>query len=141
MLWRDKAIARLPPTKPLALARSKTRNGFHELDHHVALEDAAANANWDRRISAARMLRETVDAVNALNLDAPDEKVMAEIVEARDALDQALANLRGIAGRRGCTAKSSQRDELSQSAAPVALPSRSSGPGPRRTKRPGWTAS
>lgn len=63
--------------------------------HHDQLLDALIPDEWNRREHAAELLRETVDVVNALNLDVCDEDTIAEVVEARNALDQLLKKLRG----------------------------------------------
>lgn len=67
----------------------------HVWTYYQKLRDAVTQqGDWDRRAHAATMLREAVEAVNCLNLDRPDEETIKEIVEAREALDQALAHLR-----------------------------------------------
>lgn len=70
----------------------------HVKSHYEQLIEASAfdllGPQWDRRAHAATVLREAVEAVNCLNLDAPDEDTIEEIVQARNELDRALAGLR-----------------------------------------------
>lgn len=56
--------------------------------------------HWDKRSETADLLRETTEAVNALNLDAPESVTIQELVEARDAIDRALQHLRIRTARR-----------------------------------------
>ena len=67
----------------------------HVWAHYQKLRDTLSpQTEWDRRMCAATTLHEAVQAVNCLITDAPDEQTIIEIVEARDALDQALVQLR-----------------------------------------------
>jgi hypothetical protein len=68
----------------------------HVRRHYDALLDAQVpDEAWDRRQHAAELLRETVDAVNCLNLEADDDETISEIIQARDSLDRALAQIKG----------------------------------------------
>lgn len=62
--------------------------------HHQSLLDASLDPEtWDKRAHTATLLRETTEAVNALNLDASDETTLQELSEARSAIDQAIKQL------------------------------------------------
>lgn len=75
----------------------------HVRAHHDELVNAALDLDhWDKHKAAARTLRETVEAVNALNLNTADDETLQEFVEARDELDQVITTLRarrGLGGR------------------------------------------
>lgn len=74
----------------------------HVWGHYTKLRDALnPKTQWDKRAHAANTLREAVEAVNCLNLDVDDEQTIIEIVEARDALDKALVNLRAVRPQSG----------------------------------------
>jgi hypothetical protein len=64
--------------------------------HHDQLVESTEEwfAPWNRREHAATALRETVEAVNCLNLDVCDEETLAQLVEAADAIGVAISRLR-----------------------------------------------
>jgi hypothetical protein len=74
----------------------------HVRKHYEGLIETHAleSSIWNRRQDAAAALREAVEAVNCLNLDSASEETERELVEARDAFDRALVQLRGARLRK-----------------------------------------
>jgi hypothetical protein len=81
----------------------------HVKNHYERLVENALNSagNWNRREHAAKTLQEAVEAVNCLNLDAPNEVALRELLEARSEIDLAILKLMNrngsstTAGRNG----------------------------------------
>lgn len=94
----------------------------HVAGHHHHLIQASLNPeHWDKRAHTAELLRETVDAVNALNLDASDADTLQELREARIAIDLAIAQLQtrrfsgGVTGERSAASESVRSVERADS--------------------------
>lgn len=64
---------------------------YHDELIQASLDPAAY---WDRRQHAAETLREVVEAVNCLNLDASDETTLQELLEAKQSIEQAILRVR-----------------------------------------------
>lgn len=63
--------------------------------HYDELIGASMNPGyWDRRGHAAAALREVVEAVNCLNLDASDEDTLQELIEAQRTIEEAILRVR-----------------------------------------------
>ncbi len=87
----------------------------HVAAHHQSLLQASLDPeHWDKRADTADLLRETIDAVNALNLDAPDEETITELVEAKTAIDQVLTRIQK--SRRSSLGAGTGGQEQSESA-------------------------
>jgi hypothetical protein len=78
--------------------------------HHHLIQASLDPEHWDKRAHTAELLRETVDAVNALNLDASDADTLQELREARVAIDQAIEH---IQTRRFSNGAREERQEAS----------------------------
>jgi hypothetical protein len=75
----------------------------HVQNHHETLvENALLNStDWDPRLHAAATLQETVDAVKCLNLNAPDDETLKELLEAQLQIEVAIKVIRTRRPQRG----------------------------------------
>ena len=72
----------------------------HIRAHHASLTRMEeTEPGWNPRESAARLLRETCQAVNALNLD--DPAVERELLDAKFAIEEALERVRARKSKTG----------------------------------------
>ena len=78
--------------------------------HHQLIQASLDPGHWDKRAHTAELLRETIDAVNALNLDASDADTLQELREARVAIDLAIQQMQtrrfpngGMKGRQAAS--------------------------------------
>ena len=67
----------------------------HARNYYERLVENALNGAgpWNRREHAAKTLEEAVQAVNCLNLDAPDEVALKELLEAKTQIELAILNI------------------------------------------------
>ncbi len=66
-------------------------------DHHECLLETHSVKRACKKQTAADLLRECVDVVNALNLDAPDEVVDVQLAELKHRVDSAVLRRRSDA--------------------------------------------
>lgn len=79
--------------------------------HHQLIQASLDPEHWDKKVHAADLLREAVEAVNCLNLDAPDNETLAELVELDEQLERAIKQLRT---RRSALGGGSDRQAASE---------------------------